>query len=344
VLCFLQSFWTGSYIDSNVNVINDGRTGKDVNSIISSIHTFDPESKCTDATFQPCSSRALANHKAVTDSFRSVYAINNGIPQGQAVAVGRYTEDVYYNGNPWYLATLAAAEQLYSAIYQWNKQESITIDEVSLLFFKDIFSRAAVGTYTKGSDTYDDIVNAVRSYADGYIAVVQKYTPSNGGLSEQFDKSTGAPLSAYDLTWSYAAFLTAAERRNGVASPSWNESANNVPPQICTGTPACNSKVRFKVRATTDLGQNVFVVGQLPQLGNWSPKSAVELSSAEYPNWVVDVELPAATVFEYKYIKKNNEGLVWWIVNPNERFTTPTECGSTVTVEDGEVVWESNPN
>jgi glucoamylase len=95
VLCFVQSFWTGSYIDSNINV-NDGRTGKDANSLISSIHTFDPQSKCTDATFQPCSSRALANHKAVTDSFRSVYAINKGIPQGQAVAVGRYSEDVYY--------------------------------------------------------------------------------------------------------------------------------------------------------------------------------------------------------------------------------------------------------
>lgn len=99
VLCFLQNFWAGSYIDSNINV-NDGRTGKDVNSIISSIHTFDPQAKCTDATFQPCSSRALANHKAVTDSFRTVYGINRGIAQGRAVAVGRYAEDVYYNGNP----------------------------------------------------------------------------------------------------------------------------------------------------------------------------------------------------------------------------------------------------
>jgi glucoamylase len=95
ILCFVQSFWTGNFIDSNINV-NDGRTGKDANSLISSIHTFDPESNCTDATFQPCSSRALANHKAVTDSFRSVYAINEGIAQGQAVAVGRYSEDVYY--------------------------------------------------------------------------------------------------------------------------------------------------------------------------------------------------------------------------------------------------------
>lgn len=100
ILCFLQSFWNGAYITANLNE-NNGRTGKDANSILGSIHTFDPVAACDDSTFQPCSHRALANHKVVTDSFRSIYAINSGIPEGAAVAVGRYPEDVYYNGNPW---------------------------------------------------------------------------------------------------------------------------------------------------------------------------------------------------------------------------------------------------
>jgi glucoamylase len=337
VLCFIQSFWTGSYIDSNINT-NDGRTGKDVNSIISSIHTFDPNSKCTDATFQPCSSRALANHKAVTDSFRSVYGINNGVAQGKAVAVGRYSEDVYYNGNPWYLATTAAAEQLYSAAYQWDKIGSISVDSVSLPFFKDILPSVAVGSYAKGSTTYTSIINAVRTYADGYMAIVQKYTPSNGGLAEQFNKATGAPLSAVDLTWSYAAFITATERRNGIVSPTWGEASNNVPPQSCTGTPQCNSKVTFNVRANTNVGQNVFVVGQLQQLGNWSPQNAQPLSASKYtssdPLWYAAIDLPASTVFEYKYIKKNSDGTIVWESDPNRRFTTTSGCGTTATVND----------
>jgi glucoamylase len=337
VLCFLQSFWTGSYIDSNINV-NDGRTGKDVNSIISSIHTFDPKSNCTDATFQPCSSRALANHKAVTDSFRSVYGINSGIAQGGAVAVGRYPEDVYYTGNPWYLATLAAAEQLYSALYQWNAQGSLTIDAVSLPFFKDVVSSAATGTYAKDSETYNSIVAAVRTYADGYLAIVQKYTPSNGGLAEQFEKTNGSPLSAVDLTWSYAAFLTATERRAGVVSPSWNEAANNVPPTTCTGTPACNSRITFNERATTSPGENIFVVGQLTELGNWSPVDAKPLSAAKYtssdPLWTADIDVPASTVFEYKYIKKSSSGEVTWESDPNRKFTSSNGCGSTTTVND----------
>lgn len=98
LLCFLQSYWTGSYVRSNTG---GGRSGKDANSILTSIHLFDQAATCDSNTFQPCSDKALANHKVVTDSFRSIYSINSGIAAGVGVAVGRYPEDVYYNGNPW---------------------------------------------------------------------------------------------------------------------------------------------------------------------------------------------------------------------------------------------------
>ena len=101
ILCFLQSFWNGQYTLANINE-NNGRTGKDANTLLGSIHTFDPSAACDDSTFQPCSDKALANHKTVTDSFRSIYTINSDIPEGTAVAVGRYPEDTYQGGNPWY--------------------------------------------------------------------------------------------------------------------------------------------------------------------------------------------------------------------------------------------------
>ena len=101
VLCFLQTFYSvqDGYIKSNINV-NYNRLGKDANAILGSIHGFDPALGCDAATFQPCSDRALATHRVVVDAFRSLYGINSGIGRGQAVAVGRYPEDVYYNGNP----------------------------------------------------------------------------------------------------------------------------------------------------------------------------------------------------------------------------------------------------
>lgn len=153
------------------NVGNNDRTGKDANSIITSNHLFDPKANCSDITFQPCSPKALANHKAVTDSFRDEYGINGEIAKGKAVAVGRYNEDDYMGGNPWYLTTMAAAEQLYAALYQWDAQSSLSITDVSLSFFTDIYPDAAVDDYAADSQKYKDITAAVKTYADGYMSV-----------------------------------------------------------------------------------------------------------------------------------------------------------------------------
>jgi glucoamylase len=104
ILCFLQSFWNGKSVVSNVG--NNGRSGLDSNSILASIQLFDPKAACDDVTFQPCSARALSNHKEYVDSFRSIYGINKDSKAGTAAAVGRYKEDTYMGGNPWY-ATLS---------------------------------------------------------------------------------------------------------------------------------------------------------------------------------------------------------------------------------------------
>ncbi|KAF5019186.1 hypothetical protein F66182_8814 [Fusarium sp. NRRL 66182] len=320
-LCFLQSYWipSGRYVDSNINV-NDGRTGKDANSILTSIHNFDPALGCDAATFQPCSDKALANHKAVTDTFRS-WNINRGVAQGSAVAVGRYVEDVYYNGNPWYLATLAAAEQLYDALYIWRQRGSITVSDVSLSFFRDLIPNISTGTYASDSATFRSITDAVSGYADGYIAVVQRYMGANGALSEQFDKNDGRPLSASDLTWSYAAFLSAAERRAGIVPPSWASSAPVVPQQCGTNTvpgsyssatatsfppsqtpqdgvpsptggspttvptgcaTATSVAVTFEEVVTTSFGDTIKIVGNIDALGSWDTSRAVPLSASEY--------------------------------------------------------------
>lgn len=93
-----QSYWnpTGSYITANTG---GGRSGKDANTILASIHTFDADAGCDAVTFQPCSDKALASLKVYVDSFRSIYSINSGSTPGSAIATGRYPEDVYMGGN-----------------------------------------------------------------------------------------------------------------------------------------------------------------------------------------------------------------------------------------------------
>ncbi|KAJ5946755.1 Glycoside hydrolase family 13 [Penicillium verhagenii] len=239
VLCHLQDFWNGTSVIANL--ANDGRSGLDSNSLISSIQAFDPEAACDDTTFQPCSARALSNHKLVVDSFRSIYTINSGKSAGSAVAVGRYPEDTYQGGNPWYLATLAAAEQLYDALYQWNNQGSLVVTETSLPFFQALVSSAATGNYSSSSSTYSSLTGAVQTYADGFFSIVQEYTPSNGSLAEQFTRDNGTPTSAGDLTWSYAAFLTAGDRHAGTMPRSWGASSTNQIPSQCQGSSVTGS-------------------------------------------------------------------------------------------------------
>jgi len=361
LLCFLQSFWTGQYVNANINT-NVGRTGKDANSILTSIHNFDPTATCDDRTFQPCSSRALANHKQVTDSFRSIYSINSGIAQGQAVAVGRYSEDVYQNGNPWYLATTAAAEQLYDALYQWDKVGSITVDTVNAPFFQDLLPGTTSGIYTSDSATFTSLTAAVKSYADGFMSVVQNYTSSNGALAEQYSKADGSPLSAGDLTWSYAALLTANDRRNGNVPASWLTAGANVLPSQClassatgtyssvtatsfpTGTSVTTATtthagttitsstscpiatavaVTFNEIATTIYGENVFITGSIPQLGGWNTDSSSRIAlSAD------------------KYSNDNN----LWYVSVTFAVGISFQYKYYRVGSDGQITWETDPN
>ena len=95
---------------------------------------FYPAAGCDAVTFQPCSDKALANLKAYVDSFRNgVYSINNGVAANAAIAVGRYFEDVYLDGNPWYLTTFAVAEQLYRAVHPWDALDAgIEVTAISL--------------------------------------------------------------------------------------------------------------------------------------------------------------------------------------------------------------------
>ena len=121
--------------------------------------------------FQPCNSKVLATHKVLVDSFRSIYPINHGIPKGSAIAIGRYPEDTYYTGNPWYLCTLAAAELLYDAVAQFNKTGRLTIDSTNQAFFKDIHPPANLGPHT-GSNM-QSILSSMTKYADGFVSVVE---------------------------------------------------------------------------------------------------------------------------------------------------------------------------
>lgn len=66
--------------------------------------------------------------------------------------------------------------------------------------------------------------------------------------------------------------------------------------------------VRFVVNnATTSLGQNVFLTGNVSELGNWDPAKAIgpmyNQVVYQYPNWYYDVSVPAGKTIEFKFLK-----------------------------------------
>ncbi|KAK6596119.1 glucoamylase P (glycosyl hydrolase family 15) [Botrytis cinerea] len=295
-LCFLnQSFWNGEYIVSNINVDN-GRTGLDGASILGSISIFDIDGSCDSPNLQPCSSRALSNFRAVVNSFR-FYSINAGIKNNSGIAVGRYAEDIYQGGNPWYLLTTAAAEFLYDAVAQWRNQKKLTVDSTSINFFRDLYPSIKLKSYTNRDNEFNKILNVVTKYADSFVAIAQKYTPSSGSLAEQFDRNTGAPFLPMTL--------------HGVMrhlSPWLKDVQVNIllvgevrqhrfHPQIAHLH--LLKELRFYVNATTYYGENLYIIGNTTDLGAWNLNSALPMNAGMYttenPVWYVDAQLTAGS-------------------------------------------------
>ncbi|OJJ08430.1 hypothetical protein ASPVEDRAFT_144220 [Aspergillus versicolor CBS 583.65] len=355
VLCLLQYFWTGRFIRSN---LDSGRSGKDSGTLLGINYAFNPRAGCDDATFQPCSARALATHHKLMGTFRDLYDINADRNQDQAVAIGRYPEDQYSGGNPWFLCTLAAAEQLYSAIYQWNRLGSITVTQVSLPFFQNLHPSVVPGTYSSSTEVYYQLVDSIRTYADGFMRIVKTYASHNGSLSEQFSRHDGSHMSAYDLAWSYSSLLTANRRRNAIAPSPWGEPGTPSVPPTCSGTsvqgtysaatisvwPPMNGfptstpmpceppsfvSVTFEVTASTVWGEDIRAVGSTLDLGNWDPAEGVAFHADRYtfsqPIWYATVKLPAGQSFMYKYIRTRGDEIVWE-EGLNRQLDIPAAC------------------
>jgi alpha-amylase len=119
---------------------------------------------------------------------------------------------------------------------------------------------------------------------------------------------------------------------NGTANfsvASWNAVAIHANAQVTASSQ--NVAVNFNVNATTYWGQNVYVVGNIAELGNWNTGQAVLLSAAGYPIWSDTVPLPPSTTIEFKYIKING-GNVVWESDSNRILNTP--ASGSVTLND----------
>lgn len=65
--------------------------------------------------------------------------------------------------------------------------------------------------------------------------------------------------------------------------------------------PAPRETVTFSITQTTTPGQAVWVMGDLPELGDGEVRHAIKLRPTAYPTWTVDISLPASTAYSYQF-------------------------------------------
>lgn len=109
------------------------------------------------------------------------------------------------------------AEYMYRTASAYTAAQSITVTNTSQPFFAYFAPSAQAGagsSYGADSAAYAAIVAALEGWGDAFLRRVAFHTPtSDGRLAEEFNRDTGVPQGAGDLTWSYAALLTAAFAR-----------------------------------------------------------------------------------------------------------------------------------
>lgn len=129
--------------------------------------------------------------------------------------MGRYPSDTYDGdiaeqkhtvGHPWALCTANFAELYYRLATAINDQESIPYDVLSASFFTQVDVTA--------NTNWADAVTALQTAGDKMLNALTFHS-DHLELSEQLDRTSGYEKSVANLTWSYAAFLSAVRAKTG---------------------------------------------------------------------------------------------------------------------------------
>jgi glucoamylase len=202
----LQQHWNGTIYVS----VMPQPTGYDPNSdiIAACIYGAVP---CTDTRL--LATAAQLRSQWTDNTSPAFYPINAADQaRGFGPLLGRYPGDTYDGdtangypgGHPWALCSCNLAELYYTLANQISTNNAVPFDALSAPFFSQI----GVTNATQPADA----VTALQAAGDSVLQAVL-YHSDHLELSEQFDGTFGFEKSVRDLTWSYAAFLSAVRAR-----------------------------------------------------------------------------------------------------------------------------------
>ncbi|MEZ4872711.1 MAG: glycoside hydrolase family 15 protein [Bdellovibrionales bacterium] len=114
--------------------------------------------------------------------------------------------------NPWFLTTLAIAEHHLLLAKKLKEVGRFEIDRYNRSFYQNLIRRTlpdGLQSVGRQNALFATLISALENEALKYFRRVQLHTDEHGSLWEQMDRNNGFMLSARDLTWSYAAYITA---------------------------------------------------------------------------------------------------------------------------------------
>lgn len=206
----LDSHWNGSVYQSMLPVPTDYRAPYDPNIDIVMSAIYGAES-VTDPRLLATAARLRAQWADPGSKY--FYPINGAdAAAGLGPLLGRYPGDVYdgdtdvqVGDHPWAFTTANFAELYYRLARKITSFAEVPADPLSATFL----SQVGVTPSTSALDA----AAALRSAGDAMLQAVV-YHSDHFELSEQFDAVTGFEKSVSNLSWSYAAFLSAVRARS----------------------------------------------------------------------------------------------------------------------------------
>jgi glucoamylase len=212
----LDGHWNGTVYQSVLPVPTDYRAPYDPNIDIVQAAVYGAES-VTDP-------RLLATAAQLRDQWadpasKYCYPVNAAdAAQGLGPLLGRYPGDVYdgdtdalAGDHPWALTTANFAELYYRLATAVTASAAVPADPLAGPFLAQAGVTAATAPR--------DVAAALRAAGDAMLRAILHHS-DHLELSEQFDAVTGFEKSVANLSWSYAAFLSAVRARTSTATAS----------------------------------------------------------------------------------------------------------------------------